>query len=225
MHMIKQNIFAKAAITGLVLVVVSVIMMIAGRADFSGAWLPQGFKVPILALEFASSAEEVKSIISGLSEDAIHSLRLATQWDMLFLIVYNLFLVFLLSSIYRITQLKQYKWISVFPLVIMLADAMENMQLFNAFDGMDVNIMVLKMATWIKWLGLSIAFIFVGRFLITTGRYYDKVLALATYVSLPIGIYAMISHSAINEVFARLFYLLFPMAVIYTWFSGIKRAV
>lgn len=225
MPMIKQIVFGRAAVTGIFLVLVSGLMMYTGRIDTSGIWLPRGFNVPILALEFAYSTSEISKIINSLSNEAIHSIHFSTQLDMLFLIVYNLFLIFFITSIYRITNLKLYKWMSVFPLIIMIADAMENIELFYALDGMDVNIAVLKIATWTKWLGLSIAFITIGRFLVTTGRYYDKVLALATFVTLPIGVYAMFSHSGINEVFAMFFYLLFPMAIIYTWFSGIKKAV
>ncbi|MCB0497888.1 MAG: hypothetical protein KDC79_17240 [Cyclobacteriaceae bacterium] len=223
--MIKNNVFRNASFTGILLIGVSVWMLVIGRsASIDGIWLPDGFKNPILALEFASGTNEISAMMESFSSELVHSLKVSTQIDMLFLLVYNSFLILVLNAIYRITRLEQYKWLSLLPLLVLLADAMENMELFNAFDGMAVNIIVLKISTWIKWLGLSLSFIAVGRFLITTGRYYDKVLALSTFVTLPLGLWAMFSHNGINEVFAMLFYLLFPMAIIYTWFSGIKRS-
>lgn len=222
--MIKDNVFGRASITGLLLIAVSIWMMVVGRsADLSGIWLPEGFKVPILAMEFASSQEQMTKMVESFSTGLIDSLRLATQIDMLFLLVYNLFLAFVLYSIYRITALLQYKWLTLLPLIILLADALENMQLFYALEGDAVNISALKIATWVKWLGLAISFTAIGRFLITTDRYYDRVLALSTFVTIPLGLWALFSHSWVNEVFAMLFYLLFPMVIIYTWFSGIRR--
>ena len=224
--MIKKNVFGWASLTGLLLIAISAWMMIVSRsASMYAIWLPHGFRTPILALEFASSNAEIAKMLESFSPELIQSLRLSTQIDMLFLLVYNLFLIFVINSIYSITGLQQYKWLSLLPLLILLADAMENMQLFYALDGMEVNMHVLKISTWVKWIGLSIAFIAIGRFLITTDRYYDRILALSTFATLPIGIWAMFSHSGVNEVFAMLFYLLFPMTILYTWFSGIRKAI
>lgn len=222
--MIKENVFARASLTGLLLIAVSIWMMIVGRsADLSGIWLPEGFKIPILALEFASNTEQIAKMVGSFSTELIDSLRFVTKIDMLFMLIYNLFLVFVLYSIYRITALLQYKWLALLPLVIVLADAIENMQLFYGLDQMPMNITVLKIATWTKWIGLSVAFTAIGRFLVTTGRYYDKVLAISTFVTLPLGVWALFSHNGMNEIFAMLFYLLFPLVIIYTWFSGIKK--
>lgn len=223
--MIKRNVFFKAAITGLLLIAVSISMMIVGKVTTTGIWMPEGFKVPILALEFASSNDEIQRIVNSISEPTLEHIIAATQIDMLFMIIYNLFLLFVLRSIYTVTKLVQYKWLAFLPYIIMLADLVENVQLFNAFNHAQVVLIILQLATWIKWFGLAIAFTAIGRFLITTGRYYDKVLALSTYVTIPLGIWALLSHSAINEVFGMLFYLLFPMIIIYTWFPGITKKV
>ncbi len=218
----KHNVFAKAAITGVVVIVISLWMMIAGKVDMQGIWMPEGFKMPILALEFASSEKEMSTIVGSISPKANEQIVVGVQVDMLFLVAYNLFLFFVLRSIYKITNLKQYKWLALLPFVIMLADAVENYQLFMALGNFKYNLLTLQLATWVKWLGLAASFGAIGRFLITTGRYFDKVLALSTYVALPLGVWAMFAHNSINEVFAMLFYLLFPLMVIYTWFSGVK---
>ena len=221
--MIKNNVFSKAALTGLVLIFVSVSMMIVGKVDATEIWMPEGFKVPILALEFASNNDEILKVVDSISEPLINKIITGTQIDMLFLVVYNLFLLFVLRSIYEITKLVQYKWLALLPFVIMLADVVENLQLFNALNHAEVTLLLLQFATWVKWLGLAVVFTTIGRFIITAGRYYDKVLALSTYVTIPLGVWALFSHNGINEVFAMLFYLLFPMVIIYTWFPGIKK--
>lgn len=223
--MIKDNVFSKAAITGIAVIAISLWMMIAGKVDTTGIWMPEGFKVPILALEFASSEKEMSEIVVSIPTETNARIVTGTQIDMLFLVAYNLFLFFILRSIYKVTSLEQYKWFAQLPFIIMIADAAENYQLFMALANFKYSILVLQIATWVKWLGLAVAFTAIGRFLITTGRYFDKVLALSTYVTIPLGIWAMFAHNGINEVFAMLFYLLFPMTVIFTWFPGIKKKV
>ncbi len=221
--MIRNNLFAKAALTGIAVIIISLWMMVVGNVDAQGIYMPQGFKVPILALEFANSEKEMSAIVMSISPDANAKIVAGTQVDMLFLVAYNLFLFFVLRSIYKITSLMQYKWFALLPFVIMLADAAENYQLLMALGGLEYRIFLLQLATWVKWLGLAVAFTSIGRFLITTGRYYDKVLALSTYAALPLGIWAMFAHNGINEVFAMLFYLLFPLMIIYTWLPGIIK--
>lgn len=223
--MIKDNVFSKAAITGVAVIIISLWMMVAGKVDVEGIWLPNGFKVPILAMEFASSKIELDKIIVGIPAEMNQRIFTGTQIDMLFLVAYNLFLFFMLKTIYKITQLEQYKWFALLPFVIMVADAVENYQLFMALSSFKYSILILQIATWVKWLGLAIAFTTIGRFVITTGRYFDKVLALSTYVSFPLGIWALFAHNGINEVFAMLFYLLFPLTIIYAWFPGVKKKV
>ena len=221
--MIKNNVFFKAAITGLFLIATSLWMMVAGKVDTTGIWMPAGFNVPILALEFGSSIEELQKIVASIPTKANASILFATQIDMLFLVIYSLFLFFMLRVIYTITKLNQYRWLSLLPILIMVADIAENFQVFNALGSFEINLWALKIATWVKWLGLAVAFTAIGRFLITTGRYFDKVLALSTYVTIPLGVWAMFAHNGINEVFAMLFYLLFPLTIIYAWFPGVKK--
>ncbi len=221
--MIKNNVFGKAALTGIIVIIISLWMMVAGNVNPEGIWMPEGFKVPILALEFASSATEMSQIVVSISPEINAQIVAGTQIDMLFLVAYNMFLFFILRSIYKITKLAQYKWLALLPFVIMLADAVENYQLFMALASFKYSIVLLKIVTWVKWLGLALSFALIGRFLITTGRYYDKVLALSTYLTLPLGIWAMFAHNGINEVFAMLFYLLFPLTVIYAWFPGVEK--
>ncbi len=221
--MIKDNVFSKAAITGIAVIAISLWMMIAGKVDTIGIWMPEGFKVPILALEFASSSQELTKIVTSISPEKNERIVFGTEIDMLFLVAYNLFLFFMLRAIYKITKLVQYKWLALLPFVVMLADAAENYQLFMALASFKFSITTLQIATWVKWLGLAITFTAIGRFLITTGRYFDKVLALSTFVTVPLGVWAMFAHSGINEVFAMLFFLLYPMAIIYTWLPGVKK--
>ncbi len=220
--MIKHNVFGKAAITGVVVILISSWMMMVGKVETEGIWMPEGFKIPILALEFAANEQEMSKISASLSEEMKERIVAATQIDMLFLVAYNLFLFFTLKGIYKITNLPQYKWLALLPFVVMVADAVENYQLFMALANLNYSILVLQFATWVKWLGLAVTFTAIGRFLVTTGRYFDKVLALSTYVTIPLGLWALFAHNEINEIFAMLFYLLFPMLVIYTWVSGVK---
>ncbi len=221
--MIKNNVFGKAALTGIAAIIISLWMMMASKVETAGIWMPAGFKMPILALGFASNTQEISRMVASILPESNKRIIAGIQIDMLFLVAYNLFLFFVLRAIYKITNLKQYKWLALLPFVIMLADAGENYQLSLVLSNFKYSIVVLQIATWVKWFGLAISFGAIGRFLITTGRYYDKVLALSCFIALPLGIWAMFAHNSINEVFAMLFYLLFPMMVIYTWWPEVRR--
>lgn len=219
----KNNVFKYAAYIGLAVIAVSLIMMKVGKVNAGEVWMPEGFSVPVLALEFAQNTNEMQQIVSSLSEDATSKIVAGTKVDMVFLLVYNLFLALVVRGIYKITKLKQYQYWTFLPVIVLLADAVENYQLFLALSRSEFSILALQIATWTKWLGLALSFTLIGRFLLTSPRYYDRVLALSCFITLPLGLWAMFAHNAINGVFAMLFYLLFPMLVIYAWWPGIVK--
>ena len=95
--------------------------------------------------------------------------------------------------------------------------------LLRALEGHQVVIILLQMATWTKWLLMAILILMIGRFLITTGRVLDKMLGVACYAPFVVGCVAIFKGGPLTEVFARLFFLLFPLLILYTFFPGIRR--
>lgn len=219
----KSNPFKLAGYIGILVLLTSLAMIIFGRPDGSTINMPGGFATPILALEFATDSGQVNDLVESLSEKNKKALFNSVWIDMLFMVVYSLFLFIVLRTISLIIQRPFYMLVALSTGVVLLADLFENAQLLNALNSEEINMMVLQISTWLKWLMLSYLFLMIGRFLMTTGRIYDRILGLSCHIPLPIGIIALYSPGFMNEVFAGLFFLLFPMLIAYTWFSGISK--
>ena len=218
----KNNPFFSSSLIGLALVLTSLLMMIYGTPGGTNIVMPIGFSTPILALEFATSNTQISDLVASLSEEDISLLITSVNLDMVFMVVYNLFLFTVLITISKIIRKPFYYNIAFLAWVVLLADLSENIQLLNGLNSEGVNIFILQLSTWIKWMLLAFLMLIIGRFLMTTGRIYDKILGLASYIPLPLWILSFFSPGFTNELFAGMFFLLFPMLIIYTWFSGIK---
>lgn len=217
-----NNPFYKSALVGVVVLLTSLLMMIFGKPASTAISMPPGFSTPILALEFAANHQVMSNLVESLTDTDKKALLRAVWLDMGFMVAYNLFLYLILTTIGKIINRPFYSKIALVACVVLLADLSENIQLFQALNGGAVSMIVLQLSTWVKWLLLAYLFLMIGRFLMTTGRIYDRILGLACFVPLPFGLIAFLTPGFVNELFAGLFYLLFPMMIIYTWFSGIN---
>jgi hypothetical protein len=198
-------------------------MMIVGRTLGTQAELPEGFSSIILALEFGKSNYEIGQVVGSLTVVEITRLKQLVWLDMLFLVSYSAFIYFFMSVIAGIIGVPKYQTYAWLAILVGLADVSENTLLLMALDGTEVPIMLLQLSTWVKWLLLAFLMMMIGRFLVTTGRVYDKMVGIACYAPLLVGIVAFFNRGQLNEVFASLFFLLFPLLIIYTWFSGLKK--
>jgi hypothetical protein len=221
----SNNPFRLAGYAGLAVLFTSLLMIIFGRPDADVVEMPAGFSTPILAMEFAGDSGQVATLVESLNPADKQALLNSVWLDMLFLVVYNVFLFFILKTVSSIIRNPFYTKLAFLTIFVMLADLSENIQLVRALHSTNINIVVLQLSTWVKWLLLSYLFLMIGRFLMTTGRVYDRIVGLASFVPLPIGIVAIFSPGFMNEVFAGLFFLLFPMLIFYTWFSGISKTI
>ena len=219
-----KNPFRKPALVGIVVALISLLMIIFGAPPSQSINMPNGFSTPILALEFARNQEVIDQLLESLTKADKRALVNAVWLDMGFMVAYNLFLYLILITIGKIIRKPLYAKIALMTSLILLADFFENIQILQVLNGREISIFLLQVSTWLKWLLLAYLILVVGRFLMTTGRVYDRILGLACFIPLPVGILAFFSpQGMMNELFAGLFFLIFPMMIIYTWFSGIKK--
>ena len=219
----QNNPFRNSALIGLTVILISGWMMIVGRTLGTQADLPEGFASIILALEFGKSNYEMDTIIGSLTVSEIATLKQLAWLDMLFLVSYSAFIYFFISTIATIINVAKYQTYAWLAILVGFADVCENTLLLMALDGNEIPVMLLQLSTWVKWLLLAFLIMMIGRFLVTTGRVYDKMVGIACYAPLIVGILAFFNRGQMNEVFASLFFLLFPLLIIYTWFSGLKK--
>lgn len=199
-------------------------MMYLSLGVGSEAMLPAGFSSVILAIEFVTTSTGLESIIMQLSDQERSALIASTWVDMLFLVIYGGFLFFTLKAIAGIINVDKYHLWAYLGILAATADIAENVIILQSLQGVEINIELLSLFTWVKWLSLATAFLFIGRFLTTTGRIPDKMLGIACFAPLPLGLVSLLGATNLIEVFAGLFYILFPLTIIYTWFSGIRKA-
>lgn len=219
----QNNPFRNSALIGLTVIFISGWMLIVGRTLGTQAELPEGFSSIILALEFGKSNFEIDRVIDSLTGVEIATLKQLAWLDMLFLVSYSAFIYFFMSTITTIINVPKYQTYARLAILVGLADVSENTLLLLALDGSEIPVMLLQLSTWVKWLLLAFLIMMIGRFLVTTGRVYDKMVGIACYAPLVVGILAFFNRGQLNEVFASLFFLLFPLLIIYTWFSGLKK--
>ena len=219
----QNNPFRNSALIGLTVIFISGWMLIVGRTLGTQAELPEGFSSIILALEFGKSNYEIDKVIGSLTLVEITTLKQLVWLDMLFLVSYTAFIYSFMSKIANIISVPKYETYARLAILVGLADVCENTLLLMALDGNEIPVMLLQLSTWIKWLLLAFLLLMIGRFLVTTGRVYDKMAGIACYAPLVVGILAFFYRGQMNEVFASLFFLLFPLLISYSWFTGLKK--
>ena len=156
----SKNPFKVSSYLGLGIILVSAILMLVGNNVGQDVLLPSGFSSVILAIEFANTSTALTSIVQQLSETDKSKLILSTWIDMGFLIIYGAFLFSMLRTVQKIIDLDVYKTLAYLGVLAALADVVENVQIIKVLGGHSIEIMVLQIATWVKWLSLAAAFLF-----------------------------------------------------------------
>jgi hypothetical protein len=184
--------------------------------------IPQGYGSSILAFEFASNPGELDEVLKPLTTEEIKGLDRLNYIDFGFMILYGLFLFSFmkkLGDIYPDKLLNYAKWI---PPIAVIADVIENMQLLSlsgsfADNGTyaDSAISLLAVFTWTKWLGLALAFAFIGYKLLDLGK-YSKALGYLLLIPIGFGIGSCINGARwAEEIFATSVFASFLAVFIY----------
>ncbi len=131
--------------------------------------LPAGFITPIMAFEFAESEAEVCRLFEPQGSAA--AMDRVNRWDFLYMTLYNLFLATFALAVAHRTGRRYFYLPAVLALVILFADAQENVQLLGLtyrmeLDGGSLTATLgrLHFYTWLKWGGLALYFLLIAPF-------------------------------------------------------------
>lgn len=220
----KERPFLISGILGLGAVIMTLILSAIGpRLTVP---LPGGFITPILAFEFAESPSEVSELVA--SEGSIPAMDRLNRWDFLYMVLYSgcLFTFALVCA--RLTGRRIFYIPAALALLILFADAMENVQLLaitRLWDDGDISTILaqltpllnrLRLFTWLKWGGLSLYFLLLipyFRGLISSWRWVWLVAVLPALLA----VVANFARGLPNELMALAIGLLFLLLTVYAW--------
>ncbi len=180
---------------------------------------------PMIEFEFVNNQQDVEAIFGGFNnydENIISALLEFNDYDIIFMIVYSVFLILLFLSFYKNKANKVFVVAIVLAVIAGVFDFMENTQLnqimFNTLIGENYiqNIDLLKIYTWIKWFALAGAFA-ISYFGFSPKSKYIKLAALVLFVPLILSVIAFVTKNiAIEQFFVLTIMLSFAFFLIRT---------
>ena len=186
--------------------------------------LPDGFLTPVMAFEFAESEAEVYRLFEP--EGSAAGMDRVNRWDFLYMALYSSFIgIFALAAARRTGRLLFYA-AAVLALVILLADAMENIQLLGLtyrmqLDGgsLAATLDRLRLYTWLKWGGLAIYFLLIAPYFYTQSGAWRWVWLVALLPAF-FASAALLTRGMANELMALSIGFLFLLLTVYAVKQG-----
>ncbi len=215
----RDRLFFLSGIFGIGALAMTLILSLVGPR--STGPLPPGFVTPVMAFEFAATEQEVWQLFQPPGSAA--AMDRVNRWDFLFMAFYCLMLgAFALAAAHRSGHPGFYFAAALAP-VILLADALENVQLLALTYGttLDGGSLVnelerLRLFTWLKWGGLAAYFLLLlPYFRMMGGRWR----ALELLFGLPaiLALVAAFYRGLANELMALSIGLLFVVLTVESW--------
>ena len=192
--------------------------------------LPDGFFTPVIAFEFVQTRVEVLQMFletnGAVRKDLVDAMNLGNRLDYIYMVLYALFLMGLSVKCAQLSEKRMYYIGAALSLMVLGADAMENIQLLAITAGLETGNLEpflgrLFIFTWIKWGGIAAVFLVLVPWFLK-GRMFSKIIALAMIITVMLGVAAFLRRSVITEMFALGVGLVFLMMIIYC-FVGVDR--
>jgi len=213
--------FIKTGYLGLAVIMMSVLLLFVFPPKVPS--LPEGFLTPIIAFEFIQTNTEVKELFGGenitLRNEMVRAMDLGNQLDYVYMCLYSAFLLMVSVTCARLSKNKYYYAGVVLALVVLAADALENVQLLGitanlSTGNFDSQLRLLYLFTWIKWGGIALIFLTLSPWFLKGGR-FSKTIGIMGIISFILGVAAYMNRSLINEIFSLSVALMFIFMIIY----------
>jgi len=156
--------FIKIGFLGLLVIGMSIVLMIVFPSK--APWMMDGFFTPIIAFEFVQSQSEVYQLFGlagspdqlSMTQSMIRAMDFGNRLDYIYMVLYASFLFFFSFVCAKNTGQRYYYAGSMLSFVILVADALENIQLLRitakiASQDFGKELSLLHCFTWIKWGG------------------------------------------------------------------------
>lgn len=219
----RDRLFLVSGILGLGALAMTVVLTLIGPRQIGP--LPPGFITPVIAFEFAESGEEVYRLFE--SDGSADAMNRVNRWDFLYMTLYSLFLATFALAAGRRTGRAIFYVAAALALVILYADALENIQLLGLTLQMEVGGRLTAMLdrlhvyTWLKWGGLALYFVLLaGYFRGLAGRWRSVWLVAALPALL--AVVAFFRRGLPNELLALSIGVMFLLLTVYALRAGMK---
>jgi len=213
----------KIGFLGLLVIGMSIVLLMVFPSK--APWMMDGFFTPIIAFEFVQSQSEVYQLF-GLPDSPdqlsmIKAMDFGNRLDYIYMVLYTSFLFFFSFVCAKNTGQKHYYAGSMLSFVILVADALENIQLLRitakiTSQDFGKELSLLHCFTWIKWGGITIVFLILAPYFFK-GRSYSKVIAAIGISSFILSILAYLNRSVLNELLGLSVALMFLMMIVYSF--------
>ncbi len=215
--------FMKIGFLGLLVIGMSIVLLMVFPSK--APWMMDGFFTPIIAFEFVQSQSEVYQLF-GLPDSPdqlsmIKAMDFGNRLDYIYMVLYTSFLFFFSFVCAKNTGQRYYYAGSMLSFVILVADALENIQLLRitakiTSQDLGKELSLLHCFTWIKWGGITVVFLILAPYFFK-GRSYSKVIAAIGISSFILSILAYLNRSVLNELLGLSVALMFLMMIVYSF--------
>ena len=223
--------FKTARILGIALLVCAVSLLIINPKAENN--LPAGFYTPIIAFEFIQTKQEIMNFFKVADVASYESnMLLGNYIDYIFMVLYSCLLLYIAVGIKKITQTKAMYFAMFFCMIMLIADAMENYQIYHlvvkrnidfnqinpisSFNLYEVHLSLLSLCTWLKWSSIASTFLLFSTFFFS-GKTFHKIIGFFCVVCFGLCIAAFMQHGILNEIFATSVVVVFLLLVIFVF--------
>ena len=141
------------------------------HGDSSCQTFPLELRSPILAIEFASSGQELENLLGNQAACRRDDYRTHTYLDFIFMVIYTTFLILVLLTTAKAYRRDVFILIVLFPLIAFVGDLLENLKILEVLNlidaqapltALDEAASMLNIYVWLKWLALGAVGFFSG---------------------------------------------------------------
>lgn len=218
----RDRLFLLSGILGVGTLAVTLLMSFVGPREV-GPMSP-GFRSPVLAFEFARTEDEVRQLFEP--EGSAAAMDRLNRWDFLYIALYGGFLAtFALAAALETDQYTPWAAVALAPL-IMLADVMENVQLFSLTRQLELGgdfspaLWWLHLFTWLKWGGLAIYFLLISGYFRELSGPWRFVWLLADFPAL-LAVWAWVSPGQASEIMVLSIGVMFLLLIAHAWWRAL----
>lgn len=215
----RDRLFLIAAILGLGAIAMTLVLALIGPRQIGP--LPPGFITPVMAFEFAETPAEVLTMFQPAGAAA--AMDRVNRWDFLYMALYNGFLGMFALAAARHSGRRFFYIPAALALVILAADALENVQLLGltyrtTLDGGSLDALLgrLRFYTWLKWGGLALYGLLIAvyfRGLPGRWRWVAPVVVLPAVLA----VLALVARGLPHELMALGVGVMFVLLTVFAW--------
>jgi len=213
--------FLKVGYVGLLVIVMSILLFIIFPSKASK--MPDGFFTPIIAFEFIETRTEVFQMFMStdgtIRQAMANAMDLGNQLDFIYMFLYSMFLLMFSVKCAKISSETFYYIGAALSLMVLSADALENIQLMGITANLENGdfescLAWLHLFTWIKWGGIAAIFLVLVPWF-AKGGIFSKIIAFTGMLSFASGVLAYLERSVVNEIFGLTVAIMFLMMILY----------